>query len=316
MREEELKKFFEDFLIYQKGYPKSNLLFNPPIANSKNGLRIRLDLIILDDNKNYIALVEFKNTMDSYRKNQVKNLVSTYRRYLGNKEIFSFVIYPNGNDDFNILRLNEINEWEVVERDDFPTFERLKSEKIIVDDIFQELTIEEKNDTQKEQDKLYKKRIQNILISTLIAFISSLIIYYSSNIFYKNDELISKEILENEIQAQIKKIDEKLKNYKSVDTLYIDSVNNENIITFDKRLTIIENGLMNSPEKVLELNKLNQELAILNQKINTKNEVSELKFENINNKLEWLFAIVIGLLIGLLSSAIGYIFSLFKAKKE
>jgi hypothetical protein len=316
MREEELMNIFANFLINQKGYPNDNLLFNPPIANTKGGIRIRLDLIILDENKNYIALVEFKNIIDSYRKNQVKNQVNIYKKYLGNNEIFSFVVYPNGNDDFNILRLNEINEWEVVEKDNFPTFERLKSEKIIVDDIFQELTIEEKKDTEKEQNKLYKKRIQNILFSTSIAFISAIIIYYSSNIFYKNDELIKKEILENEIQLQIKKIERKLKNYKLVDTIYIDKVNNENIIAFDKRLKIIENGLINSPEKVLELNKLNQELVMLNQKISAKNEVNELKYENINNKLEWLFAIVIGLLIGLLSAAIGYIFSLIKVKKE
>jgi|LakMenEpi03Aug12_release.lakeMendotaPanAssembly.Ray.scaffolds.fasta_scaffold344306_2 hypothetical protein len=315
MNEIELFKLFEDFLINQKGYPKNNLLFNPPIANKSGGIRIRLDLIVLDDKNNYLALFEFKNNIDSFRKNQVKNQINAYKKYLGNNEIFCFLIYPNGEHDFNILRLNEINEWEIIEKDSFPTFERLKSENVIINDIFQEITNEEEFTKEKEIEKLYKKRIQNILFSSLIALISSLIIYYSSNIFYQNDDIIKEKQLKNEIQLQLKKLKLKIEDYK-VDTIYIDKVNNENIITFDKRLKIIENGLINSPEKVLELNKLNQEIANLNQKIISKNEVTELKFENLNNKLEWLFALVIGLLIGLLTSAIGYIFSIIKLKKE
>jgi hypothetical protein len=143
MNEIELFKLFEDFLINQKGYPKNNLLFNPPIANKSGGIRIRLDLIVLDDKNNYLALFEFKNNIDSFRKNQVKNQINAYKKYLGNNEIFCFLIYPNGEHDFNILRLNEINEWEIIEKDSFPTFERLKSENVIINDIFQEITNEE-----------------------------------------------------------------------------------------------------------------------------------------------------------------------------
>lgn len=315
MNEIELFNLFEDFLINQKGYPKNNLVFNPPIANKKGGIRIHLDLIVLDDKNNYLALFEFKNNIDSFRKNQVKNQINTFKKYLGNNEIFCFLVYLNGEDDFNILRLNEINEWEIIEKDSFPTFERLKSENIIINDIFQEIISEEQITNENEQDKLYKKRIQSVLVSTLIALISSLMIYYSSNIFYKNDDTIKEQLLKTEIQSQLKKLKLKINDYK-IDTIYIDKVNNENITTFDRRLKIIENGLINSPEKILELNKLNQEIVNLNQKIIAKNEVTELKFENLNNKLEWLFALVIGLLIGLLTSAIGYIFSIIKLKKE
>ena len=315
MNEIEQFKLFEDFLTSQKGYPKNNLLFNPPIANKKGGIRIHLDLIVLDDENKHLALFEFKNNIDSFIKNQVKNQINIFKKYLGNNEIFCFLVYPNGADDLNILRLNEINEWEIIEKDSFPTFERLKSENIIINDIFQEIISEEKITNKNEQDKLYKKRIQSLLVSTLIALISSLIIYYSSNIFYKNDDTIKEQLLKTEIQSQLKKLKLKITDYK-IDTIYIDKVNNENITTFDKRLKIIENGLINSPEKILELNKLNQEIVNLNQKIIAKNEVTELKFENLNNKLEWLFAIVIGLLIGLLTSAIGYIFSIIKLKKE
>lgn len=168
MKETEIYNLFENFLINQKGYPKNNLLFNPPIVNKNYGIRIHLDLIVLDDNNNYLALFEFKNNIDSFSKNQVKNQINTFTKYLGNNKIFCFLIYSNGEDDFNILRLNEINEWE-----------------IIINDIFQEISIEEQINNKKEHNKLYKKRIQNILFSTLITLISSLMIYYSSIFFIK-----------------------------------------------------------------------------------------------------------------------------------
>jgi hypothetical protein len=34
---------------------------------------------------------------------------------------FLLFVYPNGNYDSNILRLNEINEWEIIEKRLFPT---------------------------------------------------------------------------------------------------------------------------------------------------------------------------------------------------
>ena len=153
------------------------------------------------------------------------------------------------------------------------------------------------------------------LFFIIIALVSSVIIYYSNNYFNKNDEILKDEVLKKEIQNQIKKLNLQITELK-VDTIYIDKINNENTTSLDKRLKVIENGLINSPEKILELNKLSQEIGNLNQKINAKNEVTELRFENLNNKLEWLFALVIGLLIGLLTTAIGYIFSIIKLKKE
>lgn len=117
--------------------------------------------------------------------------------------------------------------------------------------------------------------------------------------------------LELEILNQVKNLNK----VSVVDTLFvIDST--KTFVGINKRLKNLENGIMNNSEKTLALKNTNQQIELLRQEIKSQEKLIELRNESLINRIEWLNAIVIGMVIALFGSAIGFVISNYNDKKN
>jgi cell division protein FtsL len=318
MNEQELTNKFYEFLEKEKNYPSKSLLRQAP-AFAINGQRIQPDLLILDTRiGEYIGLIEFKENINPNVKKSVKARIENYIKILKNESLPYYLVFPLNNEDFQILVIGNENEWVSISKKEFPEFETLSAKKKIEEKEI-EKNIEKELVIELENKKRNKAKLSLWTLTSLIAGILTVVIsFYTSNKLDNNDNLlIEKTKLEIQIlKERIAKLDslETLVLPKSEITFIKDS--SATFVGIEKRLSIIENGLLNNPKKTLQIENIYDEINLLGEKIGNQNELTNLKNENLKAKVELLNALVLGMILALFGSAIGFVITNYNERKN
>nr|BFF40241.1 hypothetical protein BACY1_20460 [Tenacibaculum mesophilum] len=319
MENNKLAESFYKFLEEEKGFPKTSLLKQTPAYNI-NTRRVEVDLLLLDVRiGNYIGQVEFKNQINPQIKNSVKVQTDLYAKALKSEGIPTYLVYPIGEDTFQILVYGE-EDWVSISKDEFPEFETLSAKKKIEEKI-ESKEIEEKNLENIERKRESSKRTSLLtLISLILGILTSILAFYISTNFKSGASkptLVSAMILMkiDSLESQINKL-KRIKNRNTVvDTLFIvDST--KTFMTINKRLKNIESGILDNPEKTLALRNTNQQIELLKQELINQEKIIELKNQNLSNRIEFLNAMVIGMVISLFAAAIGFVINNFYIRKN
>jgi len=317
MEENKLAESFYKFLEEEKGFPKTSLLKQTP-AYSINSRRAEIDLLLLDIRiGNYIGQVEFKSKINPQIKNNVKAQTDLYAKALKSEGIPTYLVYPIDEEKFQILVYGE-NDWVSISKDEFPEFETLSAKKKIEEKI-ESKELEEKNLENIERKRDYKKRTSLWTLTSLILGILTSILTFYISVNNKND--VSKPTLVNSmilmridsLETHISKLKKTNNQSTIIDTLFvIDST--KTFAGINKRLSNLETGITNNAEKTLALKNTNQQIELLKQELINQEKLIELRNENLSNRIEWLNAIVIGMVLSLFAAAIGFVISNYERK--
>lgn len=319
MEETKLAESFYKFLEDEKGFPKTSLLKQTP-AYSINSRRVQIDLLLLDVRiGNYIGLVEFKNQINPQIKSNVKAQTDLYAKALKSEGIPIYLVYPIDETSFQILVYGE-EDWISISKDEFPEFETLSAKKKIEEKI-ESKEIEEKNLEDIERKRDYKKRTSLwTLTSLILGIVTAIITFYIS---INNKTEVSKPTLVNAmILMQIDSLESQLRNLKKnknqttvIDTLFvIDST--KTFAELNKRLKTIESGIIDNVEKTFALKNTNQQIELLKQELINQEKLIELRNQNLSNRIEFLNALVIGMVLALFAAAIGFVINNFYVRKN
>lgn len=317
MEENKLAESFYKFLEEEKGFPKTSLLKQTP-AYSISGRRAEIDLLLLDIRiGNYIGQVEFKSQINPQIKNNVKAQTDLYAKALKSEGIPTYLVYPIDEEKFQILVYGE-SDWVSISKDEFPEFETLSAKKKIEEKI-ESKELEEKNLENIERKRDYKKRTSLWTLTSLILGILTSILTFYISVNNKND--VSKPTLVNSmilmridsLETHISKLKKTNNQSTVIDTLFvIDST--KTFADINKRLSNLETGITNNAEKTLALKNTNQQIELLKQELINQEKLIELRNENLSNRIEWLNAIVIGMVLSLFAAAIGFVISNYERK--
>lgn len=321
MEEKQLEILFRQFLL-NKGFTNGNLLSQVALRTTGEGV-YRPDLVILDiDNKEYVALVEFKTTIDERIKVNVLGQFYKYFSLLGTQAIPAFLVFPISSEDFQILSLTKDNTFEPITKDEFPSFETL-SAKRLTEEKLKEREVELKTLKELELKKLKSRQISYLsLISLIIGVIASFI-----TIFYQHNEFKKPSILEincyDSLQAKYVILNSKLieleKKVKSSSTSlsHNDSIySSSKISTLDQRIKIIEKGISENPEKVLSILQLHNEIEQLRKSDDYIKELTQEKINSLNDKLNLVNGFMFGLFITIFGAILSYAFTNLKTNKN
>lgn len=319
MEENKLAESFYKFLEEEKGFPKASLLKQSP-AYSINRRRVQIDLLLLDVRiGNYIGLVEFKSQINPQIKSNIKVQTDLYAKALKSEGIPIYLVYPIDEETFQILVFGE-DDWISISKDEFPEFETLSAKKKIEEKI-ESKEIEEENLKNIERKRDYKKRTSLWTLTSLILGILTSILTFYISINKKNEvskpTLVNAMILMriNSLETEINDLKKTNTTSKVIDTLFI--VDSTKTFTgINKRLKNIETGIIDNGEKTLALKNTNQQIELLKQELINQEKLIELRNENLSNRIEWLNAIVIGMVISLFGAAIGFVITNYNDRKN
>jgi cell division protein FtsL len=318
MNEQELTNKFYEFLEKEKNYPSKSLLRQAP-AFTINGQRIQPDLLILDTRiGEYIGLIEFKENINPNVKKSVKARIENYIKILKNESLPYYLVFPLNNEDFQILVIGNENEWVSISKKEFPEFETLSAKKKIEEKEI-EKNIEKELVIELENKKRNKAKLSLWTLTSLIAGILTVVIsFYTSNKLDNNDNLL---IEKTKLEIQVLK--ERIAKLDSLETLVLPKSeiifikdSSATFVGIEKRLSIIENGLLNNPKKTLQIENIYDEINLLGEKIGNQNELTNLKNENLKAKVELLNALVLGMILALFGSAIGFVITNYNERKN
>ncbi|WP_159948034.1 hypothetical protein [Polaribacter septentrionalilitoris] len=318
MNEQQLSEKFLKFLEEEKGYPKNSLLSQAP-AYSIGAKRIQADLLLLDTRiGNYIGIIEFKNNINPNIKKNARHQIEQYLKVIKSESLPSYLVFPLDENDFQILVYGD-EDWISIKKDEFPEFETLSAKK----------KIEEKTEAKEAKERTYKnieikREIKTktslwTLTSLILGLVTAIVTFYISIDKSKNEKTLSGIAVFSELEKLENRVKElELKQQKpitSIDSIrVIDSSSTYKGV--DNRLKIIENGIIDSPEKTLAYNKVQQNIELLREQIINQEKLIALRNENLINRIEWLNAIVIGMVIALFGAAIGFVISNYNEKKN
>ncbi|MBE7698640.1 hypothetical protein [Tenacibaculum finnmarkense] len=319
MEGNKLAESFYKFLEEEKGFPKTSLLKQTPAYNI-NARRVEIDLLLLDIRiGNYIGQVEFKTQINPQTKNFVKVQTDLYAKALKSEGIPTYLVFPIDEGDFQILVYGE-KDWISISKDEFPEFETLSTKKKIEEKI-ESKQIEEKNLENIEKKREYTKRTSLwTLTSLIIGVLTSIFAFYIST---SNRQKVNEPTLVNAmILMQIDSLETQIHELKKtnnktvvIDTLFVvDST--RTYAGINRRLKILENGILDNAEKTLALKNTNQKIELLKQSLINQEKQVELRNDNLSNRIELLNAIVIGMVLSLFAAAIGFVISNYNERKN
>jgi hypothetical protein len=312
MTEKELENIFHKFLTEEKHYSSKGILTQIPIVSTA-GVKIQPDLLLIDIKiGEYIGLVEFKAGISPQVKQAAKNQVKKYLNAIKAPDIPAFLVFPTSETDFQILVLSDKDEWEPIEKNEFPEFDSLSAKK----------KTEEKQSQREIDEKIVyeyelKKRktqitsiwtLTSLIIGVLASFIAIFISQKDFQGFKDDSDLITKsEIIK--IQTKLSLLENQLqKSGIGKDSIiFVDS--SKTITGVDKRLKTIENAMEVTPDKLLNNLRIEQNIKNLQTEINHLDELQKVRIESLNARLDFLNGWVLGIVIALFSAAIGFVFT-------
>jgi hypothetical protein len=311
MDEYQLELIFKKFLK-SKGYPAESLLSQVDLLTV--GRRVfRPDLVILDlSNREYIAIIEFKSSADEKTIFNSLNLFHEYHAILGRQPIPAYLVLPVNEDDFQILSLKKENSYSHIPKEDFPEFETLAAKRL-TDEKMSFREVEKKTLFELEQRKK-KARLSAYwtLLSLILGISVSIFIIISqrTGLVKTNDVSI---ICCDSVQKQYEQLNQRLHNLEAIltgtqkinnDTQSLSSIQYKII---DKRIKIIEDGILSSPEKTFANIDLRNEIKLLKQTDQHLKELNQTKIESLKSEMEIQNAWTIGVLLAILGGIISMV---------
>lgn len=321
MEEKQLEILFRQFLL-NKGFINANLLSQVALRTTGEGI-FRPDLVILDiSNKEYIAIVEFKNSVDERIKVNTLGQFYKYFSLLGTQAIPAFLVFPISDSDFQILSLTKDNTFEPITKEEFPSFETL-SAKRLTDEKLIEREIELKTLKELELKKRKSREASYISILSLLlgivgAFIS---VFYQQREFKKTDSTyivgadsfqLHSSILDKKLEEIERKIACISADSGKVDTVY----SSKKVAILDQRMNAIEKGLSDKPEKILAVLQLHNEIEQLKKADEYIKELTQEKINHLNDKLNLINGFMFGLFITIFGAILGYAFTNLRTSKS
>jgi hypothetical protein len=319
MTESQLEQLFRAFLL-RKGFSSASFVSHMALR-SKVGTIFRPDLLLLDTtNKQYIAVVEFKKGIDGI---ELLNELSRFYKYfslLGRETIPAYIVVPNGETDFQIFVLTKENVFKEITKDEFPTFETL-SAKTLTDEKISDRELEEKAVTIEESKLVeFEKKIQKSKVSSywaLASLLAGIIVSLITIFFYSGGistnattsgccdtlslKLQSLEVELKSLGQSINDID--TSNGRQKNTVYIKSVR---LKKMEERITTIENGISNNPERTLSILNIKEQIGLLTQENAHLKELNQSKLDSLKSQIDIQNAWVIGILVAIVGVILSF----------
>lgn len=312
MLERKLEILFIDYLL-KRGYNKDNLLSQFAAGLDDISPRIHLDLIILDTiNKEYIGIVEFKSRFDKQLEEVTKGQFYKTFGYLGTNDIPSYLVIPFEDDDFQIFEFTN-NSFQPITKDDFPNFETL-SAKRITDQKLKERQLLKKKAIAIENKKWKSKQSAYFsLLSLILGIVASITaIFFQQNGIGKSSNMTNfccvslntkYQKLTNRMNTLESEINFHTKSISKIDTIY----KNYNLTSLEKRIKILESGILSNPEKTLSLLQIRQEIEILKKTDDFAKELIQSKLEALKGEMEVQNSWMLGLLITIFGTTLSLV---------
>lgn len=318
MTEKDLEIKFTDFLLNEKGYPKNSLLKQVPTYSFK-GIGVQPDLLLLDTAiGEYIGLIEFKASINPNIKHSVKFQITEYLKAIKAESLPTYLVVPFNGDEFQILVMDKENDWTPILIDDFPEFDSLSARKKIEEKAaakeLEEIIIKQNESKKEKSAKLSLWTLSSLILGIFAAIISVYITQKSNRL----DEYTSKLNISNDLQKIENKILELEK--QKVISSHVDTIvvidSSKAFVGLEKRISIIEDGIINNSEKALTLNNLKQQIMLIQSELNHQKELEIIRNENLKAKIDWINALVIGMVLALFSAGIGFVITNYTNKKN
>lgn len=314
MLEKQLQFLFHEFLK-SKGYSIHSLLYEVKLKSLNSERILQPDLVILDTVSNdYLALIEFKIKFNPHIQRDIVLQLNDYLSHIGTN-LPAFLVFPISDDDFQILILRG-NYFEPISKEEFPTFENLIGNNI-ASKKNELLEIEKKRLTDLESKK--KKAWVSSVFSILSIIFGVLFTLISIKYQTGKDEVVPKFsnccdslfVKINEIEHRLNAI-ENSKVYPQSQALKI----NPEIKKLSSRISIIEDGISENPEKTLSLIKINQKIEFLEQKNDFTKELMQTKIDALKGEMSmqslWMTGVLIAIFGCILSFTIPILVSKIK----
>jgi hypothetical protein len=290
MTEKELPIHFANFLMSDKGYPKSSLLFDMVIQSQSddgNNRTFIVDLTLIDtDYSKYLAIIEFRTEKPRGNLGAAMKL-SIFNKALNIKDLLSYVVYAT--NDENIFGVSQFTRKGFIDmpKESFPEYISLQAKSQADDKVkienWETITLKDK----KEKIKGLRNAIFTSLISLLAGFFT---VFYSNLTDKSNANKDFKFSAEND--SAISDIARKIQKLQGNSVIRIDTVStpqaNQAISDLNKRLASFEASVTNAPDKLLKLQEINFEFKQLQTEIANEKEKNEMKVANLKERVDSL----------------------------
>jgi hypothetical protein len=319
MRHRDLEKNFSEFLKNEKGYPDTSFIYEVSLhpRNNENFKRYLADLLIIDvEYNNYLALIEFKTTIDKKSFVLAFEQVTTYLKVLNKPELFAYLVVAN-EQDFDIYLLAK-DGWTKIERSDFPHYQTFQSKVEADSKSYLEQVTEDKYKEEKSRKQLITSTAWSAILS-LIAGISTVIFFYNDAL--RNEGLNKQAIMFDSTYINYKKIVWRISSLEN--QLRKEQYNgsssdakrqNSKIKDLENRISNFESSVTSSPDRLLKLQEINFEFKELQNSIVKEREIAELKISNLKERLDQVIIWTSGLIITIFGSIIGFAINAFRKK--
>jgi hypothetical protein len=304
------KELFIEFLLTHKNFPDDSFLLDHHIIDvvGKNNKKlIYADLTILDTiSNNYLAFVEFKEKI-SLDLNQYK----LYLGVLNNPDLRFYFVEPFQKNDFKIYIFVD-NKLQEISKEDFPNYKTLKA-KSLAD---KKAEIEKEFFERKKENEKKKNIITSTLTATILSLVTALTLTQSLDIFNFKNVKNDKEIQNVNLQIE-KKLDELKGKIILLETKKDTfSKNDIDIQSLKNKIKVIENLITQNPKNLLEIQKTENQFERINLIIDKEKEINNQKIEKLEDKLNTYSNIIFSLLVTIIGTILGYLFSNFKNNKN
>ena len=316
-------RFFVEYLIREKGYPKGSILLEASLAdNNRTPNRYVADLILLDTEfNNYLALVEFKSklskpTIDSLRQ------VKTYLNIIDIPNLPAYLVLPRITGEITvdfIVYILDNDDWKEIDKVDFPHYETLSSKnKADEKKEFKDLN-EIKHKAANKKKELIKSTAYSTLASLIAGVIATFIL--SEKIFFQEKTTTypviktycdSVKSSHHKLSYKIASLEKSIKEIKQQDSIIQKNGSNVKIADLNHRISNIENLINQTPERLLKIQEVTFQIQALKAEIESEKQLSETKISNVKERIDQLTIWTSGLIITIIGSIIGFAVNAFR----
>lgn len=314
MAEIKLQEQFRQFLRRNKKYPPDSLLAEAAISGGKR--RLFADLLLIDTRyQEYIGIVEFKMRSDRQTLANAREQVHSYLEALGMPGLPAYLVFPSGENDFVIHVLTE-NDWQPIEKNEFPDFETLAAKKKIdektIERDVQESLAEAARRYQDRTKRLSIWAVGSLMIGVVAAIISSIFSLYQPGRNFINgcdcERIDSLAVIVGSIQRTL------------MDTTGRDPIaqrdTSQAYLDLKERVAAIDSLLAASTDHALMLAGVNGDIKVLHAELQGQENVLNVRHQNMLDRLDLLFSLVVGVILAMFSIVIGFFFTEYTDRRR
>lgn len=314
--EQPLKEQFVAFLK-NKGYSEDSILYDASFQDTITRVASKgfmtVDLAILDKQINEIlAVVEFKENIklgDDAHERFVR-MANAIRHDTKNDFVSFFVVIPDSENDFRILVLSSQNTFLKIRKEQFPSLQELIDKR-------NDQILGEKFETVREKLKTINEVKRKTLTTTAVTFASlifGIIVSMVASTFLNKNERESMQALKyqsqsDSMQNELVRIKQQMYLLLRDSSQNIDSIPariHELAPQAENRLRILESAVLETPEKVLAISRLNNQIDQLRLSLDHAKELQSSKIDMLNQKINDANSMIIGLFVAMFSAVVGY----------